>query len=64
VRWSVASEIKVTLKGSVIGCTKKQKETVKSLGLTRRGRSKILNNTPAVLGAIKKIEHLVAYEEV
>ena len=60
----MASKIKVTLTGSVIGCTKQQKETVKALGLGKRGSARVLVASPAVKGAIRKVAHLVAYEEV
>jgi len=60
----VSAQIKVTLKGSVIGCTKKQKETVKSLGLRKRGSTKILSDLPAAKGALKIVGHLVDCEEV
>ena len=60
----MTAQIKVILKGSVIGCTKKQKETVKSLGLRKRGSSKILSDLPAAKGAIKIVSHLVDCEEV
>jgi large subunit ribosomal protein L30 len=59
----VADQIKVTLKGSVIACTKKQKETVKSLGLKKRGSSKVLKDSPAIRGAMKIVGHLVSCEE-
>lgn len=60
----MAAQIKVTLKGSVIGCTKKQKETVKSLGLRKRGSIKVLSDSPAARGAVKIVGHLVDCEEV
>jgi large subunit ribosomal protein L30 len=60
----VTGHVRVTLKGSVIGCTKKQKETVKMLGLRKRGSSKILSDSPAVRGAVKVVGHLVSCEEV
>lgn len=55
--------IRVTLMGSHAGCTKRQRETLRGLGLTRRGKSVILKNTPAVRGMIRKVEHLVKVEE-
>lgn len=60
----MADMIKVTLTGSVIGGTKSQKETVKALGLRKRGSTRVLQDTPAVRGAIRKVAHLVASEEV
>ncbi len=57
-------KLKVTLKRSVIGSTKEQRDTVIGLGLRRINHSKTLENTPAVLGMIKKVLHLVQVEEV
>ena len=51
--------IRVTLKGSYVGCTERQRATLRGLGLTRRGRSVIVRNNPAVRGMIRKVEHLV-----
>lgn len=46
-------QITVKLKRSVIGCTDKQKATVKGLGLRRINHSKTLENTPEVRGMVK-----------
>lgn len=59
----MAGKIKVTLNRSVIGCTEKQKAVVKALGLTRRGRSHVLPDNEATRGAIKKVPHLLKWEE-
>lgn len=58
------THLKVTLKHSAIGRPKKQLETIKGLGLRRIGHSRILENTPAVRGMVKKVLHLVDVEEV
>jgi len=55
--------IHVKLKKSVIGCTKKQKDTVSGLGLRKTGTSRTLENTPAVRGMIKKVIHLLEITE-
>ena len=57
-------KLKVTLKRSVIGSTKEQRDTVIGLGLRRINHSKTLENTPAVRGMIKKVLHLIQVEEV
>ncbi len=49
----MSNQITVKLKKSVIGCTDKQKATIKGLGLRRINHSKTLENTPAVRGMIK-----------
>ena len=61
---SMAQKIKVTLKRSVIGRLPVQRATVRSLGLRKIGSSNILEANPAVLGMIKKVNHLVSVEEV
>ncbi len=49
--------------GSAIGRPKKQKQTLVGLGLNKMGRTRTLENTPAVRGMIKKISHLVEIQE-
>ena len=58
------TRLKVTLKHSTIGRNQKQVETVKGLGLRKIGQSRVLENTPAVRGMVKKVLHLVDVEEV
>ena len=58
------TKLKVTLKKSVIGSTESQRATVRGLGLKKIRSSKVLINTPAVRGMIKKVIHLVDVEEV
>jgi len=58
------TRLKVTLKHSAIAREKSQLATLKGLGLRRIGRSRILENTPAVRGMVKKVLHLVDVEEV
>ncbi len=55
----MSKTITVKLKKSTISCTDKQKANVRGLGLTRTGRVRTLENTPAVRGMIKKVIHLV-----
>lgn len=52
------------LKHSVIGSTAKQREIVRSLGLGKRGSWKIHKDNPSVRGAIRKVAHLLEWEEV
>jgi large subunit ribosomal protein L30 len=56
--------LKVTLKKSLIKSTKDQRETVKGLGLRKVNSTRVLSDTPAVRGMIKKVSHIVDYEEV
>jgi large subunit ribosomal protein L30 len=41
----------------------KQKETLLGLGLTRIGRTRVLEDTAAVRGMINKVAHLVRVED-
>jgi large subunit ribosomal protein L30 len=47
--------IKVTLVRSGIGRTKRIKETLKCLGLTKLNKTVELKNTPAIRGMIEKV---------
>ena len=60
----MSNKLKVVLKKSTIGATEKQRSTVKGLGLRRPNHERILENTPAVRGMIKKVLHLVDVSEV
>jgi large subunit ribosomal protein L30 len=55
--------IKVTQLGSPIGRQGIQRETLKGLGLNKRHRTRELEDTPAVRGMIKRVQHLVRVEE-
>jgi len=57
-------KLKVTLVKSVIGSNQKQRATVRGLGLRKINQTRILNNTPAIRGMVKKVIHLVTVEEV
>jgi len=49
--------------GSPIGRKPDQLATLKGLGLNKRHRRRVLEDTPAVRGMIKKVKHLVRIEE-
>lgn len=55
--------IKVTRTGSTIGRPAIQETHLKSLGLTKTGRTVEVEDTPAIRGLIKKVAHLVKIEE-
>lgn len=57
-----AKVMKVTLVHSPIGQTQRQRRTLRGLGLTRRGKSVEVPATPAILGMIEKVHHLVRVE--
>lgn len=54
--------LKVTLVGSPIGQTKRQKQTLLGLGLTRRGKTVVVRANGPTLGMIEKVQHLVRVE--
>ena len=49
--------------GSPIGRRRDQEETLKGLGLNKRHRRRVLEDTPAVRGMIRKVQHLVTVVE-
>ena len=57
------AQIRVRLRGSEIGSTERQRQTIRGLGLRRIGDERLLAKTPAVLGMIDKVAHLVEVED-
>ena len=55
-----AGTIRVKMIGSVIGCTDRQRATVRGLGLRRLNQVVERKDTPAVRGMVNKVPHLVA----
>jgi len=60
----MAKKIKVTQIGSPIGRREYQEQTLVGLGLGKRHREKVLEDTPAVRGMVNAVKHLVKIEEV
>ncbi len=58
------AKVKVTLVKSVIGSSKTQRATVKTLGLGKMNSSVEHNDTPQIRGMIRKVGHLLKVEEV
>ncbi|WP_180272128.1 50S ribosomal protein L30 [Actinomyces ruminis] len=58
-----ARQIKVTQVRSGIGGTRRQRETLKSLGLRRIRQSVVREDNPSVRGMIARVAHLVTVEE-
>lgn len=56
-------KIKVTQIGSPIGREDWQRATLIGLGLNKRGRTRELEDSPAVRGMIERVQHLVQVEE-
>jgi len=57
-------KIKVTQVKSVIDRSKKQKDTMKALGLRKINQSVVHEESPQLLGMVAKINHLVEVEKV
>ena len=57
------AQITVRQTGSPIRRTKDQRATLKGLGLNRVGRTKTLEDTPAIRGMIAKVAHMVEVVE-
>ncbi len=58
------AKVKVTLVKSVIDRSKRQKATVKALGLGKINSSREHELTPQIKGMINKVNHLIAVEEL
>jgi large subunit ribosomal protein L30 len=61
---AMANELKITLKKSVIGSTKKVRATATGLGLTKTNKTIVRKDTPEIRGMVNKVQHLVEVEEI
>ncbi|MDR2020932.1 MAG: 50S ribosomal protein L30 [Treponema sp.] len=59
----MARKIRIRLTRSVIKALPKQRATVRSLGLRKIGSTNEIAATPAVLGMVKVVSHLVSVED-
>ena len=57
-------KIRITQVKSKIDRPKRQKETLKALGLTKMHETVEHEATPQILGMVAKVQHLVSVEEV
>ena len=57
------AKVKITQVRSVIDRSKRQKDTMVALGLTRINKTVEHKATPQILGMINKIKHLIKVEE-
>ena len=57
-------KIRVKLIRSTISSLPKQRATVRSLGLRKIGSVREHDKSPAILGMIKSVSHLVSVEEI
>jgi large subunit ribosomal protein L30 len=58
------AKLKITLTRSLIGRPEDQRATVKALGLKKMNSMVMQDDTTAIRGMIRKVEHLVTVEEV
>ena len=56
--------IKVTQLKSGIGRPEKQRATLRGLGLKKLNQESTIADTPEIRGMLKKVSHLVSWEEV
>ncbi|MCU0613507.1 MAG: 50S ribosomal protein L30 [Desulfobacterales bacterium] len=59
----MAQKFKVTLVKSMIGRPEKHRKVLRGMGLTKIGKTVVLEDTLSNRGMINKISHLVAAEE-
>ncbi|MFT3822439.1 MAG: 50S ribosomal protein L30 [Chitinophagaceae bacterium] len=57
-------KIKITLVKSPIDRPERQKLTLQALGLNKTNSSKEVEATPAILGMVRTVNHLVKIEEL
>ncbi|OHD13397.1 MAG: 50S ribosomal protein L30 [Spirochaetes bacterium GWB1_48_6] len=60
---AVVKKIRIELVRSLIGTNPNQKATAKALGLGRINSSVVQDATPAVVGMVRTISHLVTVED-
>ncbi len=58
------AKLKITLKKSIIGETKRERDTVKALGLNKTNKSNVLEDRKSVRGMINRVQHLIEVEEI
>ncbi len=58
----ISGKIKVTQVGSPIARTSDQRDTLIGLGLNKINRTRVLEQTPSILGMVNKVRHLLKVE--
>lgn len=58
------AKIKITQVKSVIDRSERQKKTMKALGLTKMNQSVEVEANAAIIGMVRKVNHLVAIEQI
>jgi large subunit ribosomal protein L30 len=57
------AKLKLTQVRSQIGQSQRHRGTLRALGLGRIGKTNELDDSPAVMGMLRKVRHLVHVEE-
>ena len=60
---AASATLRIKQIGSLIGCTDKQRASVRGLGLRRMHQVVERKDTPAIRGMVKAVPHLVAIVE-
>jgi large subunit ribosomal protein L30 len=60
----MAAKLKIILRRSLIGRPDDQKSTARVLGLTKIHHFVVQEDTPAIRGMLRKVEHLITVEEL
>jgi large subunit ribosomal protein L30 len=58
------AKIKITLKKSVIGYNQTVRDCARTLGLRKTQDSVIQENTPDIMGKVRRIQHLLEVEDI
>lgn len=56
--------VQVKQTGSAIGCDKRQRGTLKGLGLRKIGGTVELKCTPEIIGMLRKVNHIIEIKEL
>jgi large subunit ribosomal protein L30 len=59
----MASPLKLRQIRSANGCSRRQRESLRTLGLGRIGKSSERRDDPAVRGLIRSVEHLIEVDD-
>ena len=60
----MASKLRIRQIRSTINRNEEQKRAIRALGIRRMHQEVVHEATPNILGMVKKVEHLLAVEEV
>ena len=58
------SKVKITQVKSVIDRSKRQKDTMKALGIRKMHQSVEVELTPQIQGMVNRVKHLIEIEEI